>query len=88
LTSVGFGGISVEDIPEILQKVILSYVPNDVCSESEDPILDESYEDKITESIPCAFSLGRDTCNGDEGGPLIKRGESHEDDIQVGIISW
>mmetsp|Transcript_18092 Transcript_18092/g.36442 ORF Transcript_18092/g.36442 Transcript_18092/m.36442 type:complete len:129 (-) Transcript_18092:104-490(-) len=36
----------------------------------------------------CAKSAGRDACEGDSGGPLIVKGDSPEEDIQVGIVSW
>ena len=37
------------------------------------------------EGMVCADREGKDTCWGDQGGPLIVKGESGEDDIQVGI---
>ncbi|KAF4141122.1 Trypsin [Phytophthora infestans] len=41
------------------------------------------YSDRITEGMLCAGEGdGKDTCNGDSGGPLI------ENDVLVGIVSW
>ena len=42
----------------------------------------------ITKSMFCASRTGRDACQGDSGGPLIIQGETVEEDIQLGIISW
>lgn len=50
---------------------------------------DETYTDlqisQFLEGMVCADREGKDTCLGDQGGPLIVKGESGEDDIQVGI---
>ncbi|ETI44245.1 hypothetical protein F443_11056 [Phytophthora nicotianae P1569] len=33
--------------------------------------------------------VGKDSCGGDGGGPLIKeRGPGDEDDIVIGLVSW
>ncbi|KAL3771037.1 hypothetical protein ACHAWO_013215 [Cyclotella atomus] len=36
----------------------------------------------------CAEAKNIDACGNDSGGPLVIRGESHDEDIQVGIVSW
>merc|ERR1712160_216520 len=36
----------------------------------------------------CTLTPNKDTCQGDTGGPLIKRGEKAEDDVVVGITSF
>jgi trypsin len=44
----------------------------------------------VDQSMICAgaSSGGKGTCNGDAGGPLIIRGNSASQDIQVGIVSF
>ncbi|KAG3090592.1 hypothetical protein PI124_g17330 [Phytophthora idaei] len=33
--------------------------------------------------------IGKDSCDGDTGGPLIKeRGSGDDDDIVIGLVSW
>lgn len=48
----------------------------------------EYYNNNIDKSMLCASRLGKDSCLGDSGGPLIRKGNKPEDDVQVGIVSW
>lgn len=47
-----------------------------------------SFEGHLTKNMLCAEAKGADACQTDSGGPLIVLGESHKEDIQVGIVSW
>ena len=42
----------------------------------------------ITSTMLCARAHRKDSCVGDSGGPMILKGSSWEDDIQVGIVSF
>lgn len=44
--------------------------------------------DAITDEMLCAADPNEDSCQGDSGGPLFLKGDSAEDDLQVGIVSW
>lgn len=42
----------------------------------------------IKDQMLCASDPGEDSCQGDSGGPLFLKGDSAEEDSQVGIVSW
>ena len=88
-TVVGWGDTDisfVEDISDVLMKVVVSVVSNDECGAVEDS--GYSYKGRITNSMLCAWADGRDSCQGDSGGPLVIRGGGVRSDVQVGIVSW
>ena len=90
-TVVGWGDTDisfVEDISDVLMKVVVSVVSNDECGSVEGS--GYSYRGRITDSMLCAWSDGRDSCQGDSGGPLVIRGGNDDgrSDVQVGIVSW
>lgn len=43
---------------------------------------------RISETMICAASPGRDACQGDSGGPLVFLGGSPKEDTLVGLVSW
>eukprot|EP00980_Cylindrotheca_fusiformis_P031607 scaffold26676_cov137-Cylindrotheca_fusiformis.AAC.5 len=90
VTALGFGTVSanVDEYPTILQRVKLTYIPNNVCKNSKDPLYAENYRGLILDVMLCAGDYGQDTCSGDSGGPLIIDGGSADKDILVGIVSW
>ena len=62
-----------------LLKASVSYVETSHCR--------RFYGNMVTDSMLCAHSVfGRDSCNGDSGGPLIL--ETATEKILVGIVSW
>ncbi|KAG7379734.1 hypothetical protein PHYPSEUDO_008228 [Phytophthora pseudosyringae] len=62
------------------QSLVLEEVNVEIVSNAE---CNKEYSDRITEGMMCAGQGdGRDTCNGDSGGPLI------ENDVLIGIVSW
>lgn len=93
LTVVGWGGTDYVKggllYPDTLQEVDVFYIPNEVCETIEDEdgvsLLDLGW---LYPDMMCAGDKGKDSCNGDSGSPLIARGSSPEEDIQVGIVSW
>mmetsp|Transcript_759 Transcript_759/g.1205 ORF Transcript_759/g.1205 Transcript_759/m.1205 type:complete len:344 (+) Transcript_759:265-1296(+) len=44
--------------------------------------------DVITDEMLCGGDPYEDSCQGDSGGALFLKGDSAEDDLQVGIVSW
>ncbi|KAL3672919.1 Glc7p regulatory subunit [Phytophthora oleae] len=44
----------------------------------------------VDNSSVCAGGVaGKDSCNGDEGGPLVKEnGQGDADDVLIGLVSW
>lgn len=51
--------------------------------------VDGSYEGMISDQMLCASDIGKDSCYGDSGGPLIiKRTDDKDVDRQVGLVSW
>lgn len=82
LTVLGWGvmdeGVRLSE--ELLQGVV-TYAPLEYC--------EAAYGDRVTGSMICASSSdGQDSCQGDSGGPLLQKGDSSEQDILVGLVSW
>ena len=88
LIALGWGHTVASRGPRatFLQQTMLGYVPNDICLQSRENSI--SYQGRIHEDMMCTFAPGRDTCNGDSGGPVIVPGRDPADDVQVGIVSW
>ena len=88
LIALGWGHTVASRGPRatFLQQTKLGYVPNDICLQSRENSI--SYQGRIHEDMMCTFAPGRDTCNGDSGGPVIVPGSIPADDVQVGIVSW
>jgi secreted trypsin-like serine protease len=91
LTVVGWGATRVGrnsiDYPNILREVDLDYVPNSKCRKIPG---ERGFQlgNLLTEDMMCAGDEGKDSCYGDSGSPLILKGESPEEDVQVGVVSW
>jgi len=92
LVALGWGHTSERavvdnlQLADVLQEALLGYVPNEECEKAQENFL--SYQGRITEDMMCTFGTHRDTCFGDSGGPIILPGNSHLEDIQVGVVSW
>jgi len=84
--AIGMGAIDsyIGAWSDDLLEVDLNYIANDRCDELYSGI----YSRDITNNMLCTLTPNKDTCQGDEGGPLIKRGVKAEDDIVVGITSF
>jgi len=78
--TISYGGAWSDDLLE----VDLNYIANDKCDEFYSDIFSRD----ITNNMLCTLTPNKDTCQGDTGGPLIKRGVKAEDDIVVGITSF
>ncbi|RLN49492.1 hypothetical protein BBJ28_00011121 [Nothophytophthora sp. Chile5] len=60
---------------ETLQEVNVAIISNADCN--------KEYDDRITDGMLCAGDgNGKDSCNGDSGGPLMAN------DVLVGLVSW
>lgn len=71
--------------PEKLLQVEVSVIPNDVCNEGYEAAGGYG-ENPITESMLCAGEPGKDSCEGDSGGPLLVNDGGEWK--QAGIVSW
>ena len=85
LTVIGLGTTSPDpdsdDLADVLQQVQVPVVDDTAC--------DGLYEGDVhRKAMLCAGSPGKDSCSGDNGGPLIVLGDQPDDDLQVGVVSW
>ena len=63
-TATGWGSLRFEGpSPNVLQEVDVTVVTNAECN--------RAYRGKITSNMVCAADSGKDSCEGDSGGPLI-----------------
>ena len=73
-TAIGYGLTTEGGVSsDVLMQVDVPIVSNEVCS--------SSYQD-VTPSKMCAGRMGKDSCNGDSGGPLMFDGK------QAGITAY
>jgi hypothetical protein len=87
LTVIGWGYNADWDLPDVLQETEVRYSRNSEC----DDLVDEdgiTLNGDLFGDMMCAGSDGRDSCYGDSGSPLILTGDTEEDDIQMGLVSW
>lgn len=83
LTVTGWGTTSAYGITSaVLLETEVDVVNIDDCRDDYGGIL------PVTQNMLCAARPGKDSCQGDSGGPLIIKGNSAEEDVQVGIVSW
>ena len=89
LTLMGFDFDILGNIEDstILQEVDVGYIPNDVCSQLEDPSLGIALEPLVNEQWLCADEDNRGICFGDAGNPLIVAGVDGTTDVQVGLAA-
>ncbi|TMW50322.1 hypothetical protein DOY81_004599, partial [Sarcophaga bullata] len=60
----------------------LRYVDVDIVSTSKCASSTYGYGSKVTPTMICAYSIGKDACQMDSGGPLVSGG------LLVGVVSW
>ncbi|GMF28167.1 unnamed protein product [Phytophthora lilii] len=79
-TVLGWGKTeeSGDDTSPILQQLTIPVISNAECGKFK------KYIGRVTDGMLCAGTgNGKDTCNGDSGGPLLVNG-----DILIGCVSW
>ena len=84
-TVIGFGDTlpgSGMELAEILMETDLEYVKSNECDEMHGGF------DEITDDMMCAAGRDTDSCGGDSGGPLIRKGNSIAEDRLAGVVSW
>ena len=65
---------------DTLQEVRVNTVTNSECARSHG-------DHRISENMICAGATGRDSCEGDSGGPLAVLGQDGSY-RQIGVVSW
>lgn len=89
---IGYGLVDVEtgQASDVLMKVDVPLVPLDECRDEYSDIYPEGRRDtliKETELCAGVDEGGKDSCNGDSGGPLFVRGNA-ERPLLLGVVSW
>lgn len=87
VTVIGWGYNDAWDLPDVLQETSVRYSQNSQC----DDLIDEdgiTLNGDLFGDMMCAGSDGRDSCYGDSGSPLILTGNTEDEDVQVGLVSW
>lgn len=82
LTTIGFGDLTYGGaMASFLQEVVVPYVPYTKCNKQYRGIIDQ------TTMLCAGFDEGgKDSCNGDSGGPIVQNVNGL--DVHVGIVSW
>ena len=90
LTAVGWGVLDDTDdpmFPTELHEVELKYIPPEFCEKVKTSD-GEEFGQYLTSDMMCAGAVGKDSCYGDSGGPLILKGDTPDEDVQIGVVSW
>lgn len=92
-TYLGWGVINTKgEASNILREVDVSVITNEECNSIEGNTgynnMYFSMNGRITPSMLCTFTQGKDSCQRDSGGPLIVKGADASRDVQIGISSW
>merc|ERR1712142_54512 len=82
--AAGWGQTSetLDSYSTVLQKVTLPIVAWDTCARNYDDADQNDYDTRLLESMMCAGATGKDTCQGDAGGPLVCNNKL------TGVASW
>jgi Trypsin len=87
LTVVGWGYDENWELPDLLQETEVRYTRNVDCITIKDAG-GHTLESDLYPDMLCAGDVGRDSCYGDSGSPLMLVGATAEQDVQVGLVSW
>ena len=92
-TYLGWGVVNSRgEASNILREVDVAVMTNEECNEIEGATgynnMNFSMSGRITPSMLCTFTKGKDSCYRDSGGGLIVRGVDASRDVQIGVSSW
>lgn len=97
LLMLGWGSITntidePSQISDILQQATTSYIAFEDCAVAYDPETGIRYGFSTEDTVVgpdwfCTNDPEHAHCHGDSGGPIIRLGESAEDDLLIGVIS-
>eukprot|EP00529_Nitzschia_sp_RCC80_P010745 CAMPEP_0113523116 /NCGR_PEP_ID=MMETSP0014_2-20120614/45541_1 /TAXON_ID=2857 /ORGANISM="Nitzschia sp." /LENGTH=638 /DNA_ID=CAMNT_0000421199 /DNA_START=83 /DNA_END=1999 /DNA_ORIENTATION=+ /assembly_acc=CAM_ASM_000159 len=87
LTVIGMGYTEDWRLPSSLLETSVTYTRNLDCVDFTSST-GQTLKNDLQLDMLCAGDPGRDSCYGDSGSPLIRRGNSPETDIAVGVVSW
>ncbi len=82
---IGWGnlhGTGIPDFPKTLRQVNVPMVGRANCNDAN------SYDGDITMQMICAGVTGKDSCEGDSGGPLLVKNAMGQWRTLAGIVSW
>eukprot|EP01026_Neomeris_dumetosa_P071135 TRINITY_DN71586_c0_g1_i3.p1 TRINITY_DN71586_c0_g1~~TRINITY_DN71586_c0_g1_i3.p1 ORF type:complete len:355 (+),score=18.27 TRINITY_DN71586_c0_g1_i3:73-1065(+) len=96
LTIVGWGLSSEQELQSPTQYIVaplkqgnVLYKSYEICYYLLGQFGGQRQRDGLNyEVMMCTYVEGAETCNGDSGGPLVLKGETPQDDVLVGIVSW
>mmetsp|Transcript_52567 Transcript_52567/g.127335 ORF Transcript_52567/g.127335 Transcript_52567/m.127335 type:complete len:615 (+) Transcript_52567:113-1957(+) len=94
LTLIGFGSFDSgpgSNKPTVLQETTtLTYIENERCQNlTEEETGFQPFDEKLSDDMICLYDPNSAQCGGDSGGPyLLTPTDKHEDDVQVGLVSW
>ena len=85
LTVIGMGYNGEWELPDAVLETSVEYQNNGKC----DDIVDEhgvTLDGDLYSDMLCAGSDGRDSCYGDSGSPLVLKGATEQNDVQIGLV--
>lgn len=75
---------------DVLQQVYVDFLPYQDCIDYSYSNVDYKFE--MLPDMMCTRGVGvytvRGQCYGDSGGPYLTVGDTYQDDLQVGVVSW
>mmetsp|Transcript_29203 Transcript_29203/g.45154 ORF Transcript_29203/g.45154 Transcript_29203/m.45154 type:complete len:659 (+) Transcript_29203:243-2219(+) len=83
------------EVSDVLMETEVFAVSNEECEMSKGTVATSEFgqvfadlQGQITDSMLCAWAKDTDGCQGDSGGPLVVAGNTPDQDLLVGVVSW